>query len=108
MEANGRRCPACGKPVFYAPYAPEDSSRYACSDIECVNAHGIVDWGMPEEKEKMEEVEVGSEVKTRSGGFPSVPYVKQEDGTWKPKYINGVPNDLSEVEKRQEKDESGN
>lgn len=29
---------------------------------------------------------VGSEVNTRSGSYPSVPYVKQEDGTWKPKY----------------------
>ena len=30
--------------------------------------------------------EVGSEVKTRSGTYPSIPYVKQADGTWKPKY----------------------
>lgn len=29
---------------------------------------------------------VGSEVRTRSGTFPSIPYVKQEDGSWKPKY----------------------
>lgn len=29
---------------------------------------------------------VGTEVKTRSGGFPSIPHVKQADGTWKPKY----------------------
>jgi len=36
--------------------------------------------------------EVGSEVKTRSRGLPSVPYVKQADGTWRPKYIEGKPN----------------
>lgn len=36
--------------------------------------------------------EVGSEVKTRSGTFPSVPYVRQEDGSWKPKYgEDGAP-----------------
>lgn len=29
---------------------------------------------------------VGTEVKTRAGTFPSIPFVKQEDGTWKPKY----------------------
>lgn len=29
---------------------------------------------------------VGAEVKTRSGTFPSIPYVKQVDGSWKPKY----------------------
>lgn len=29
---------------------------------------------------------VGSEVRTRSGAYPSIPYVKQEDGSWKPKY----------------------
>jgi hypothetical protein len=34
---------------------------------------------------------VGAEVQTRSGGFPSVPYVKQADGTWKPKYVGGKP-----------------
>jgi hypothetical protein len=31
-------------------------------------------------------VPVGTEVRTRSGVFPSVPYVKQQDGSWKPKY----------------------
>jgi hypothetical protein len=31
-------------------------------------------------------VRVGAEVKTRSGVFPSIPYVKQADGSWKPKY----------------------
>ena len=35
----------------------------------------------------------GTEVKTRSGGFPSTPFVKQADGTWAPKYINGKPNE---------------
>lgn len=29
---------------------------------------------------------IGSEVKTRSGTFPSIPWVKQADGSWKPKY----------------------
>lgn len=29
---------------------------------------------------------VGAEVRTRSGVYPSIPYVKQEDGSWKPKY----------------------
>ena len=51
MEANSKRCPVCGSPVFYAPRAPEDSSKYACSDIDCVNAHGIVDFGMEKEEE---------------------------------------------------------
>lgn len=40
-----RRCPVCGKPCYYAPNAPKDSSKFACQDIECVNAHGIVDFG---------------------------------------------------------------
>lgn len=34
-----------------------------------------------------DEVPAGTEVNTRSGTFPSVTYVKQEDGTWKPKYM---------------------
>jgi hypothetical protein len=36
--------------------------------------------------ESVSTVPVGTEVRTRSGVFPSVPYVKQEDGSWKPKY----------------------
>lgn len=34
-------------------------------------------------------VKIGSEVKTRSGVFPGMPYVKQKDGSWKPKYSEG-------------------
>lgn len=34
-------CPACSKPLFFAPNAPEDSAKKACSDLNCVNAHGI-------------------------------------------------------------------
>jgi hypothetical protein len=57
MEANNKRCPVCEKPVFFALHAPQDSTLYACSDIDCVNAHGIVDWGMPKEKGKENEGE---------------------------------------------------
>lgn len=39
-----------------------------------------------EDGQVMEVVPTGTEVKTRSGVFPSIPYVKQENGTWKPKY----------------------
>jgi hypothetical protein len=35
-------CPVCDKPVFYAPRAPEDTAKQACSDLNCVNAHGII------------------------------------------------------------------
>lgn len=37
-----------------------------------------------------------AEVKTRSGGFPSVPYVRLSDGTWVPKYVAGKPNEKLE------------
>lgn len=39
-----RACPVCDKPLFYAPRAPEDTAKMACSDLNCVNAHGIVNW----------------------------------------------------------------
>ena len=39
-----------------------------------------------ENKPTIPSVPVGTEVKTRAGEFPSTPYVKQEDGSWKPKY----------------------
>lgn len=46
--------------------------------------------GSPYEGRKYEESKsvshVGSEVKTRNGTFPSIPFVKQADGSWKPKY----------------------
>ena len=45
--SEDRRCPVCGKPCWYAPNAPKDSAKYACVDIECVNAHGLVDFGKP-------------------------------------------------------------
>lgn len=37
-----RTCFVCGKALFYAPYAPEDTAKQACSDPDCVNAHGII------------------------------------------------------------------
>jgi hypothetical protein len=37
-----KSCPVCTKPLFFAPYASEDSAKMACSDLNCVNAHGII------------------------------------------------------------------
>lgn len=34
-------CPACFKPLYHAPNAPKDSAKWACSDPECENAHGL-------------------------------------------------------------------
>jgi len=42
--------------------------------------------GRKYEESKPPVARVGAEVKTRSGTFPSVPYVRQADGSWKPKY----------------------
>lgn len=61
-EEKEKTCPVCGNPVFYAPNAPEDSSKYGCSDIDCVNAHGIVEYGMPKEKEENEFKGMGEEL----------------------------------------------
>lgn len=46
---TGRRtCPLDGKPLLYAPYVLDGFDKVACSDPECANAHGMVDWGLPE------------------------------------------------------------
>jgi hypothetical protein len=39
-------CPVCNKPLFFAPRAPQDISKQACSDPICINAHGIISWGL--------------------------------------------------------------
>lgn len=44
--------------------------------------------GRKYEETRLIAVPAGTEVKTRSGEFPSIPYVKQEDGSWEPKYEN--------------------
>jgi len=75
MEANNKRCPVCEKPVFFALHAPQDSTLHACSDIDCVNAHGIVDWGMPKEKEKMKDIDE-IQAKKRLGDVLNIKYLK--------------------------------
>ena len=44
MPATEKPCPACAKPLLYAPRAPEGTARIACSDPDCVNANGIDIW----------------------------------------------------------------
>lgn len=46
-DPDEKACPVCDKPLFFAPRAPEDTAKQACSDINCVNAHGLVDFGLP-------------------------------------------------------------
>lgn len=43
---TGKPCPVCDKPLFFAPRAPQDTAKQACSDPDCINAHGIISWGL--------------------------------------------------------------
>lgn len=81
--------------VFGEGITPSTSKAYRVESVELVTeseAFNILEeLGSPYEGRKYEpkqkyEAAVGSEVKTRSGVYPAIPMVKQEDGSWKPKY----------------------
>lgn len=40
-------CPICGKDLIYWIAG----RKYSCSDVDCVNGHGMVDWGNLKENE---------------------------------------------------------
>lgn len=84
--------------VFGSGITPSTSEAYRVESVGLLTEREafklLEELGSPYEGRKYEETkpqplqtpEVGAEVKTRSGTFPSLPYVKQEDGSWKPKY----------------------
>ena len=83
---------------FGSGITPSVSKAYRVETVELMTENEafklMEEMGSPYEGRKYEEkkaepkhiVPVGSEVKTRTGVFPSIPMVKQEDGSWKPKY----------------------
>lgn len=84
---------------FGSGITPSTSKAYRVESVDLMTESEafklMQELGSPYEGRKYEDsrpksyvAPVGSEVKTRSGTFPSVPYVKQEDGGWKPKYTD--------------------
>lgn len=83
--------------VFGEGITPSTAKAYRVETVELVTEAEafklMKELDSPYEGRKYEEskpksvIPVGTEVDTRSGTFSDIPYVKQEDGSWKPKYV---------------------